>query len=409
VRLAGIELYANRDGESVQLQGWVESDIDPDDAAWFEPFPLWYRFPSWCEPFLSVENGDPFLPPLLVLAMKTGEPLAIPVPVDPRLLKALPRIQDILLSFYPQLSRSAIDVTARSHSFPTAGAGDAVGLFFSMGVDSFYSLLKNVRDHPAGARTITHLLSVNGFDVTYEGDDGLFPPPLLRNFQRVADSLGKVLLPVSTNIRRVGVRLADWPMLHGAALASVALALGAMFRRVSIAASTTYDKLYPWGSHPVLDPLWSAQTLTFVHDGCELNTIDKTAVVAASPLALETLRPCAGYGRGYNCGRCEKCLRTMLDLLALGALERCPTLPDTIDPDALRDGLRPGGPIHVADYTRRLDALRAASRDPVVCRVLEEHLALGMNPRFTTGTSGVAGKKPLRRRLVDRISHALSR
>jgi hypothetical protein len=411
VRVAGIELFRiqNQDGELVQLQGVVASDGDPEDAAWFEPFSLWYRFPVWCEPYLSVENGDPFLPPLLVLAMKTGEPLTLPAPVDARLREALPEIQDVLLSFYPRLSRVAVDTAVRTRPLPATAAGGNVGLFFSMGVDSFYSLLKNVRDHPADARTISHLISVNGFDVTYEGDDGEFPPPLLRNFQRVSDALGTTLLPVSTNIRRFGVRLTDWPMLHGAALASVALALGTLFHRVSIAASTTYDKLYPWGSHPVLDPLWSTETLGFVHDGCELNTIDKTDVVAASPLALETLRPCAGYGRGYNCGRCEKCLRTMLDLLRLDALERCPTLPDAIDPAVLRAGLRPGGPIHVADYQRRLDALRTAGRDPAVCQALEEHLALGMNPRFTAGKPPPAPTVPLRRRLAERVSRALER
>lgn len=411
MRVADVELVRSRneDGEFVQMQGRVTSDADPDDAVWFEPFALWFRFPVWCEPYLSGENGDPFLPPLLVLAMKTGEPLSIVGSVDARLHEALPQIQDVLLSFYPRLSRVTIDAPVRPTPLPAPASLGAVGHFFSLGVDSFYSLLKNLRDHPADEMTITHLISVNGFDVTYEGDDGRFPPQLLHNFHRVAAESGKTLLPVSTNIRRVGVRLADWPMLHGAALASVALALGAMFHRVSIAASTTYDKLYPWGSHPVLDPLWSTKTLTFIHDGCEMNTIDKTAIVAASTMALETLRPCAGYGRGYNCGRCEKCLRTMLDLLSLGALERCPTLPDTIDPDALRAGLRPGGPIHVADYQRRLNALREAGSDPVVCRVLEEHLSLGMSPRFSEGTQRAAPKRSLKQRLDDRISRALER
>lgn len=395
--------------EFAQLQGIVVSDIDPDDAAWFEPFSLWYRFPCWCEPYLSAANGDPFLPPLLVLAMKTGEPLAIPAAVDPRLLASLPRIQDVLLSFYPSLRRVEADVPVRSWTMADHRGDGAVGLFFSMGVDSFYSLLKNVRDRPQDDLTISHLISVNGFDVTYEGADGQFPPLLLENFIRVAGAFHKTLLPVSTNIRRVGVRLADWPMLHGAALASVALALGGLFRRVSIAASTTYDKLYPWGSHPVLDPLWSSTTLTVVHDGCEMNTIDKTDIVAASSVALETLRPCAGYGRGYNCGRCEKCLRTMLDLLRLDALERCPTLPDTIDPELLRNGLRPGGPIHVADYQRRLDALRAADRDPNICAVLEEHLALGMNPRFTAGKPSAKANVSPHRRIVDRVSRVRDR
>jgi hypothetical protein len=59
--------------ETCQIQGWVESDRDADDAQWLAPFTLWHRFPRWCQPFLSSNNGDPFLAALLMPAMRTGE------------------------------------------------------------------------------------------------------------------------------------------------------------------------------------------------------------------------------------------------------------------------------------------------------------------------------------------------
>ena len=405
MRISEISLLPN--GELWQLEGIVESDVDPDTAEWFAPFTLWYRFPKWSGPYLSRENGDPFLAALLPLAMQTGEPLTIAAPVSPRLLAALPDIQEIFAGFYSQLRPIAVRAVARQASLPSADAEPGVGLFFSLGVDSFYSLLKNVRDHPADARTVTHLISANGFDVTYEGDDGAFPPDLLRNFHRVAEVMGKTLLPVSTNIRRVGVRLTPWPMHHGAALASVALALGSLFRRVSIAASTTYDLLYPWGSHPVLDPLWSTETLTFVHDGCEANITAKAAMIAESNLVLETLRPCGGHGVGhgadYNCGRCEKCLRTMLDLLIAGKLGHCRTLPDDIDPELLRRILRPGGRAHMAEYGRRLAALEAIGASSLLCEVLREHLSHGMAPQFNERYGLAAARATPKRTLVERM------
>src|SRR5262249_59102310 len=39
----------------------------------------------------------------------------------------------------------------------------------------------------------------------------------------------------------------------------------------------------------------------------------------------------------YNCGRCEKCLRTMINLLIAGALDRCPTFPLPLDPVRVAD------------------------------------------------------------------------
>ena len=149
-------------------------------------------------------------------------------------------------------------------------------------------------------------------------------PAILENLKRVGEEKGKALVPVATNIRRVTMALAPWTMVHGGALAAVALALAPLLSRVMIAASTTYDVLYPWGTHPVLDPLWSTELLTVVHDGCEMNTIDKTRMIASSQLALDTLRTCPGYGPGYNCGKCRKCLRATIDLLQAGSLERCP-------------------------------------------------------------------------------------
>lgn len=384
-----------------QIEGRVESEADPDDPYWFEPFVLWYRFPPWCHPYLDADNGDPFLASLLVLAMCAGERLAIPAPVSARLLEAIPDIQAIYAAFDPEHAPVPVEAVARQSPLPTAPDA-ASGLFFSMGVDSFYSLLKNRRDHPDDGKRVTHLLSVHGFDFCDDEWDSAFPPALLENFQRVADETNTTLVPVVTNIRRVGTQLVSWPTLHGAGMAGVALALGGGLRRVLIAASTTYDRLYSWGSHPVLDPLWSTEGLTVVHDGCEMNTIDKTAVIARSDLALATLRPCTGEEPGYNCGACLKCLRTMIDLLVAGSLDRCQTLPHEIDPRHLRMVLQPGGPIHVADYRRRLTSLQSLAGQEAVCAVLEEHLAHGMSHHFLQQLGMTKAPAP-RRRLLARL------
>ncbi|MGH2616076.1 MAG: hypothetical protein ACRDJC_12610, partial [Thermomicrobiales bacterium] len=346
---------------------------------------------------------------LLVGAMRSEQRLAIAAAVSPRLLAAISEIQEIYAAFDSRARRITIEVPVREHSLPAA-AEPGVGLFFSLGVDSFYSLLKNERNHPADERTINHLLPVHGIDVPFQEWDERFPPQLLENAKRVATETGKTLIPVATNVRRVTPALAPWPTLHGGALVGVALALGAGLRRVQIAASTTYDKLYPWGSHPVLDRLWSTETLAVVHDGCEMNTIDKTRYIAESRpgLVLETLRPCAGYGPGYNCGACLKCMRTMIDLMQFGYLDRCLTLPHGIDVERFREVLRPGGPVHVADFTRRLQALEAQGVAPDVQQVLREHLALGMSPKWRTASSQPARHRGSQR-LVDRLLRRLDR
>jgi len=360
--------------DACRLQAWVKSERDVDHDEWFPSFDLWFEYPAWCGPFLSAENGDPFVAALLVAAMRTSERLAVPASVSPRLLEALPEIQAIYAAFDRRARRIAIEASPRGDSWPVSPGEHNAGLFFSLGVDSFYSLLKNQRDQPAGG-VVSHLISVQGFDVADEDRDSNFAPEMLVNLRLVASETETTLLPVKTNMRRVSAWLAPWTIVHGGAMAAVALALDGLFERVLIAASASYDVLAPWGTHPLLDPLWSSETLTVVHDGCEMDTIDKTWFNTRSGLFLDTVRVCPGYGTEYNCGRCLKCLRTMIDLWQSGHLYHCRTLPHHIDPALLIEALEIGdGPVHRAAFRRRLAYLESADALPEVRDVIRDHL-----------------------------------
>jgi hypothetical protein len=116
----------------------------------------------------------------------------------------------------------------------------------------------------------------------------------------------------------------------------VALLLSPRFAKVYVPASQTYAQLFPLAPHPVLDPLWSNDTTAIVLDGCEASRIDKARRIAGCELALASLRVCYENRAGaYNCGRCEKCLRTMLNLYIAGALARCPTFDRPLTPAAI--------------------------------------------------------------------------
>jgi hypothetical protein len=364
------EIALLRAEDHVQLQALVESDRAQDDGNRFSPFALWYRFPTWCEPYLSPENGDPFLAALLVPAMLIDEPLTINAPISPRLLRRLPDLQSVYKSFDQRLARVEVTAPSRPENRVRPGAG-ATGLFLSLGVDSFYSLLKNVRDHPDDDETLTHVITLHGFEVSSEDWDQRFPPRLLENCERVAAEYSKTLIPVITNLRPATRAISRWTLSHGAALASVALALDGFLRQVLIAASTTYDQLYPWGSHPVLDPLWSTENLTVIHDGCEMGRIDKIRFLAQSQLVLDTLRVCPYY----NCGRCIKCLPTIIDLMQIGALERCATLPHDVDIASLREIFRAfQGQLNIENYQRRRDSLDATQSPPGLREALTDYL-----------------------------------
>ncbi len=308
-----------------QLEAWVTLESIPSD-----PFLLWYRFPLDYVTAVSARLNDAFVAALLTPAMKLGERLRIEGAVSGQLMQSLPLLQAIYQQWNAGLSIIPVDPSGLDHSPAHEERARRVSLFFSLGVDSFYSLLKNNRDHPDDEKTIEDLLFVRGLDIAIDDPkvDDLFGMSVL-NARRVADQFRKKLLVGSTNLRHFTDRFVNWgKTCHGAALASIALALGEGFTEVNIASSYHWENLFPWGSHPRLDPLWSNGKLLLSHDGCEATRLDKTRLVSEHPIALETLRVCYENPDSlYNCGTCRKCLRTMVELHHCGALDRCRTFP----------------------------------------------------------------------------------
>lgn len=191
-------------------------------------------------------------------------------------------------------------------------------MFFTGGVDSFYSVLKNHEHEPEGSR-ISDLLFVRGYMNCSLGNDGLFDR-LRANMVASARALHCRLLVITTNLKAfTPPAAAGWDWHAGSSLAAPALCLMPKFRRIIIPSGDTYWSLSPWGSHPLIDPMWSTETLEFVHDGCEASRSQKLErYIVQSSLALDHLRVC-DYDKigSQNCGACEKCLRTLIGLRAL--------------------------------------------------------------------------------------------
>ncbi len=321
---------------------------------------VWYRVAEG--PVAS--GAETFLAAALVPAMKLGADLRIPGRVSPRLLSAIPKIQDILHTwYYPYLQKTAVAVEAQQ-PHPSILSGD-VGCFFSGGVDSFYTLLKHREE-------ITKLIFVHGFDIRL--DDGLLRAKVSGVLRTVASEFQKPLIEVETNLRTFSETYAGWELYHGCALATVALLLSPQFRKVYIPASYSYSQLHPWGSHPLLDPLWSTDETEIVHDGCEALRIEKVARISTCNVALRWLRSCwENPGGVYNCGRCRKCLLTMVLLRAVGALERCATFEGSLDLKAV--SRLP--PLNMPSNTINpptLEILERLGKDPALAQALRDCL-----------------------------------
>jgi hypothetical protein len=300
------------------------------------PFSLRYEL-SGGEAGSLVEHGDAFVAATLPVAMAAREDLAIDAPVSSRLLENIAPITALYRLWGPMWRMDLRPCKVSAAQRRPAGRREGVGLFLSGGVDSFHSLLTHTAsDAIDPGRRPSHLLFVHGLDIALDNRE-LFESAH-ETVRRAASETGTTPLVVTTNLRELSERFVHWELYHGAALASVGLALSGVVGRCLIPSSFGFSTARPWGSHPQLDPLWSTEDVEVLHDGGESSRARKLhTTVAKSELALEQLRVCYRQLEGaYNCGRCEKCVLTMIGLEAAGALQNCRTLPSKVHPEDVR-------------------------------------------------------------------------
>lgn len=271
-------------------------------SAEVDGFRLWFRTPK---SYAVSRTGDPFLAAALLPAMLRGEKLEIDpgIPISPKLLENIVLLQEIHNCWNPILKKIPIYATPS----PAEPLNVGTMSFFSGGVDSMYTFLKHTKE-------ISHVVFMHGLDFYLDGET--YQAAVERNTAFVKHFY-KTLIPVETNHYPFGYRYnLSRNLTVGSALASIALLLG--FPRVFIPSSHRYDELMPMGSHPLTDPLYSNECVRIIHDGAEARRVEKTRKIVECALALANLRVCFD-NINTNCGKCPKCLRTMIALKLLRA------------------------------------------------------------------------------------------
>jgi hypothetical protein len=241
--------------------------------------------------------------------------LDIRAPVSEQILLAAERVQSVESAWHPDWRIAKLDAALTKDNVQSSSSAGAVGVFFSGGVDSFYTLQKHRQE-------ITHLIFVTGFDLPLRR--AAFRELVTRELRRTADEIALPLVEVDTNLREFSDALSfSWEEQHGAALAAVAHFLAPAFEKIYIPSTYALPFLAPYGSHPGLDPLWTSKSLELIHDGIEATRFDKIGALCSWDVAVRNLRVCFRLVEGkYNCCACKKCLWTMAILRAHGALDR---------------------------------------------------------------------------------------
>ncbi len=336
---------------------------------------------------VAAAEGDLLVPLALLPAMTAGGRLRVADPVSPRLLAAVPEITGVVGTFDRYgwglgLEPVVVEAPARVPDPPAGSRG--VACFFSGGVDSTFTVRANRKD-------LTALVFVHGFDVALR--DAPLRRAVSRELRSAAAALDLPLVEVETDLRAFADELLPWSTYHGAALAAVAHLLAPLASTFLVPASDTYATLSALGSHPLLDHLWSSEEVSVVHDGCDASRFDKVRTFGADdgPDPLSWLRVCWKNPDGaYNCGRCGKCVSTMVALRVAGLLERAATFPRRLDLARVA-ALDLSAPGSLLLWTRYVRDLEASGDDPALARAIRVALATRRaHPAYRTVKRGVS-------------------
>lgn len=269
-------------------------------------------------------NVEAALPLALLAGMRLARPIHVKGTVSVKFIEGVRKVVDLFANSFDGLS--SIEITADEYiDCSKELVKPRTGCFFSGGVDSFYTLL-NMKSE------ITDLIVVHGFDFSVE--DKLRSKEVSENVHAVANKLGKGVIEVACNPHPVLEDFGEWGRHgHGFALMAVGRTLSSELDAIVVPGSFSLAQQKPWGTWVESDYLFSDEVLTVLHHVDSSERIDKTIFIANDPMVQKCLRVCwKNVAGAYNCGVCEKCVRTMTALEILGVRDRFETFPQKWSP-----------------------------------------------------------------------------
>jgi len=276
-------------------------------------------FFDWPSAYSAVErsNTDSFAIAALPFCLQTGERLRIEKPISSTLLLNLLEVSEVYRLYFPKTVYPVeieCDVRPRENRVALG-----TGSFFSGGIDSIYNVAEMRRLSTShGLDMVTDLWLVRGTDIRLT-DSQLWDD----SHHRLQKAVGEEFrfADIATNLRDVHSGLVPWTDTGFSSILGAIAKLFAEQCDVALIGSTlSYAEQIPHASSPLIDPLWSCDRQTVRHFTSRVSRNEKVAVASDyAPDLMAEVRVCYENRDGkYNCGVCEKCLRTQLALVCHG-------------------------------------------------------------------------------------------
>lgn len=282
---------------------------------------FWFKYDKKYADYLVVESNDGFVLSFLPYCLKKGIDIKSEAPLN-EVFKY--QIEEYLI---PTLVRNISTYNFIKIDSPLVNEvyhGNGVATGISCGVDSSYTILKNLNTHSKQSG-----LNINYVTFFNAGSSGskphsrfLFEKRLI-HAEKAAKYLGLELLCVETNINEIYIGF-DYESVHSYRTLGIPLTLQKLFKHYYYSSSFTFENFKFDDKDPTYHDLLtmsciSTPSLAFTVVGSEVTRIEKTKFISTFEFPKHFLNVCVR--QGDNCSCCFKCIRTMLDLYLIGQLD----------------------------------------------------------------------------------------
>lgn len=285
------------------------------------------------EVWWDIKGSSDVLPPPLDLhdmaatafifhAMSSREDLHIAGPVSHSLLENLEGFVASWVNYCPDLYRK-IKISAdeeiydKSRTHPPRTKNLAIAAF-SGGLDATFTAWRH-HNQKVGRKNRKLLAGVliQGFDIPLNAADAF--EISAASASTTLQSINVPLVTIQTNWKNEVCN--EWEMEFGGGVATCLMNWQGSVDTALIASDLDYRRLvFPGGGSPMSYSMLSNDGFKVIYDGCEFARTEKAESISNWKMGLNNLRVCwEGPLTGKNCGICEKCIRTKMNFLAVGA------------------------------------------------------------------------------------------
>lgn len=247
--------------------------------------------------------------------------------IDKQFYESIAEFKKGFIKMYPMLEFAG-KITVNHILDNSYESQDRVGQFFSGGVDAFSTLITHIEEKPI-------LINIQGSDIDVNDEETI--KNVQKDINKTAEQFGLDAIFIKSTFKRIikhryinfyiKPKSGDnyWHgFQHGIAIIGHAAPIAYVYRlkTVYIASSfTKEDKEVTCASDPTIDDFVKLSSTRVFHDGYEYNRGDKirNIIQYCSKENQEIkLRVCFNENSPENCCSCEKCYRTIYEIIANG-------------------------------------------------------------------------------------------